>query len=188
MKNCSKCEKEKPLNDFHKNRSAKDGHLSQCKVCRCAKVAAYHKKTNYAANKKYLSSDRGCEIHNRINKSYYRSEHGKNHNRKIKTMSVEQFLKYKLSHVKARKKWETNIDLKYLLQLYEKQCGKCNISMVPMTHSYYDLKCISIDRIDSSKGYIKNNVQLVCRAINLGKQNFSNQDMKSFICEVVENG
>lgn len=33
MKTCSKCKKEKPVNEFFKNRSNKDGHDCQCKKC-----------------------------------------------------------------------------------------------------------------------------------------------------------
>lgn len=39
----------------------------------------------------------------------------------------------------------------------------------------------SLDRIDSTKGYVKGNVQFVCRAINLAKSTFSDADMKNFI-------
>ena len=33
MKNCSKCKQEKPLTDFYKNKSYKDGYGNQCKQC-----------------------------------------------------------------------------------------------------------------------------------------------------------
>ena len=32
-KQCTKCKKTKPLNDFHSNRTAKDGHSYHCKEC-----------------------------------------------------------------------------------------------------------------------------------------------------------
>lgn len=34
MKNCSKCNKQKPLNEFNKNKNSKDGHEAACKLCR----------------------------------------------------------------------------------------------------------------------------------------------------------
>lgn len=33
MKRCYKCKEEKPLDQFYRNRSAKDGHQSRCKDC-----------------------------------------------------------------------------------------------------------------------------------------------------------
>lgn len=35
MKVCIKCKKEKPLEEYHKDRSRKDGHREACKDCRC---------------------------------------------------------------------------------------------------------------------------------------------------------
>lgn len=186
---CTKCGEEKSLDEYHINRNSKSsGLIAQCKECKNAAVRAYNKRTNYASSKKYCNTDRGREARRRINKTYRESEHGKAHNRSIKTESVEQFLKYKLANLKARGKWVIGIDVKYLLGLYNNQSGRCSISLVPMTHQYYDLRCISIDRIDSSKGYVNNNVQLVCRAINLGKQDLPNQAMIEFISEVVSYG
>lgn len=34
MKKCTKCGKEKPLDNFHKDKASKDGHRGQCKECR----------------------------------------------------------------------------------------------------------------------------------------------------------
>lgn len=45
----------------------------------------------------------------------------------------------------------------------------------------------SIDRIDSSQGYIPGNVHFVCRFINLGKQDLSDAQVREFIADVVAN-
>lgn len=45
---------------------------------------------------------------------------------------------------------------------------------------------VSIDRIDSNKGYTKDNVQLVCSAINFMKSNLSLNDFIMY-CESVIN-
>jgi hypothetical protein len=39
MKTCLKCKLDKPLEDFHTDKRAKDGHLSICKICRSRKKA-----------------------------------------------------------------------------------------------------------------------------------------------------
>jgi 5-methylcytosine-specific restriction endonuclease McrA len=33
MKQCTKCDEVKPLSEFHKNHTTKDGHRNMCKVC-----------------------------------------------------------------------------------------------------------------------------------------------------------
>lgn len=38
MKICSRCKRKKPLDEFHKNSSSKDGKQSQCKACNLARV------------------------------------------------------------------------------------------------------------------------------------------------------
>jgi hypothetical protein len=155
----------------------------QCKSCRRATVSAYHKRTNYAANKRYLSKN-GKAIHNRINRVYYGSEDGKSVNRAIKIRTIEQFLKYKLANIKARAEWPIDIDIQFLTELYQSQDGRCKLSGIKLTHTYNSLRSISIDRIDSSVGYTRDNVQLICRALNLAKQKFSNADMIDFVNEL----
>lgn len=176
---CTKCGENKSLEGYYKNRSTKDGHFNICKLC-----------TN-TVNRKYEKSDRGKHVRSKTSKTYYRSEQGKKRDKELKTKSINHYLKYRLKNIRSpgrRKKRKVDIDLNYLLNLYHTQSGRCNISKVHMTHALFDLKCVSIDRIDSSKGYIKGNIQLVCRAINLGKQHLPNQAMIEFINEVANNG
>ena len=92
------------------------------------------------------------------------------------------------------KKHGCNIDVKYLKEIWESQKGICsytNIKMIlPESTTKYDkiksLKKASLDRIDSSKGYIEGNVEFVCSAINLAKNNFPKKDMILFVKEIVD--
>lgn len=52
-----------------------------------------------------------------------------------------------------------------------------------MTYATNCPKQISIDRIDPKQGYIKGNVQLLCRWVNLAKQNFDNKTIKELLEE-----
>src|SRR5258708_1692382 len=61
MKRCTKCQSEKPLDDFPRNKLARDGRGSWCRACVSANTAAY------------LKTDRGKQIQ----KAYFKSEKGK---------------------------------------------------------------------------------------------------------------
>lgn len=80
-----------------------------------------------------------------------------------------------------------DIDREYLYDLWDKQNGKCAISGMDMT---YISNCgriptnVSVDRIDSAKGYIKGNVQLVCMAVNQMKSDLDMQTLLTF-CEAI---
>jgi len=62
---------------------------------------------------------------------------------------------------------------------------RCSLSNVPITlqknGEKMGLTSASLDRIDSSKGYIQGNVQFVAYGINLAKNNFSDADVISFL-------
>lgn len=75
------------------------------------------------------------------------------------------------------------IDYDYLLQLYRDQSGKCAILGIPMTWEFNNLKTISVDRIDSTKGYIPGNVQLVTQFINTAKRHHSNEEVRAILDE-----
>lgn len=74
--------------------------------------------------------------------------------------------------------------MKYLWELFLKQDRKCALSGVPLSfegktmenrYASTSKKTASLDRIDSTKGYIKGNVQWVHKIVNLMKQT-TNQD------------
>jgi hypothetical protein len=44
----------------------------------------------------------------------------------------------------------------------------------------------SLDRIDSSKGYIEGNIEFVCLAINYAKNGFSKEETQNFIKMIKE--
>lgn len=76
-----------------------------------------------------------------------------------------------------KRKKEYNIDLDYLLELWEKCNGICFRFKKKMTTLDNDLWLVSIDRIDSKKGYMKGNVQLVSSLYNQMKMNRTEEEM-----------
>lgn len=79
--------------------------------------------------------------------------------------------------------WELTIE--DIWNMYEKQGGVCALSGIPIGWSTKGLTATaSIDRIDSSEGYILENVQLVHKDINFMKQQFD-QDYFIELCKAV---
>lgn len=103
-------------------------------------------------------------------------------------------LRYKLQQAlkgTRRRSKEKNIyndlTLDYLMYLWEKQHGKCALTGIQMTYKFYEGRVntnLSVDRIDSTKGYSKDNIQLVCMAANQMKNDLP---MEEFVemCEAV---
>ena len=75
-------------------------------------------------------------------------------------------------------------------QLYLKQNGKCNLTGWDIDFADGNKNHMkggttaSLDRIDSSKGYVENNVQWIHKDVNFMKQEFT-QDYIIKICKAI---
>jgi hypothetical protein len=80
---------------------------------------------------------------------------------------------------------EFNITIEYMWDLFVGQNQLCKISGIPIAISTgRKNQTASLDRIDSSKGYIVGNVQWVHKDINKAKSNF-NQDVFIEMCHKI---
>lgn len=82
------------------------------------------------------------------------------------------------------------LNLEFLKSLWEKQNGICpytGLKMVLSGQEKHTPYSASLDRIDSSKGYIKGNVEFVCLFVNYGKNGFRQEQVKQFIADVLVN-
>lgn len=61
--------------------------------------------------------------------------------------------------------------------LWTAQDGKCALSRVPMDTTIGSATAASIDRKDSSLGYVAGNVQLICWWLNMGKSNYQDAEI-----------
>lgn len=87
--------------------------------------------------------------------------------------------------------YKFNIGSNFLYELYKKQNGLCALSGIKLTILSNRTKRInnfniSIDRIDSSKGYTKDNIHLVCASINVMKLDHSTKEFVD-LCKAVAN-
>ena len=126
---------------------------------------------------------------------YSTSEENKEHLKKMSGNQRDEFTPFRmlLKTSKQRNK-ENNLDLQYLKELWENQNGICpysgvNLQLPEYSNSSKIPKTIraSLDRIDSSKGYIKGNVQYTSTLINFMKNDLSDQEITDFIKIIIEN-
>lgn len=86
-----------------------------------------------------------------------------------------------------KSKIEFNLTKEYLNQLFIDQNFKCAISKLPiqLTHGRYNSnKTASLDRIDSTKGYVEGNVWWTHKYINIMKNSHS-MEMFVQLCKIV---
>jgi len=85
-----------------------------------------------------------------------------------------------LKYAAVKKGRDFNLTIEYIWELFEKQKGLCNLSGLPIyletslgsvNKNGYQKRTASLDRIDSSKGYIIGNVQWLHKDINQMKSN-----------------
>jgi hypothetical protein len=166
MKFCTRCGTTKSLLSFYttgKKVSGEPKYNSWCKSCISEKQASYHKKTWGEEKLKYSAMKR--------------------------TKSVRSYLQYLRSKAMQRKKSSDAISLDDLELLWVSQDGKCALTgwqlTMELANGVVPTNC-SIDRIDSTKGYETNNVQLVCRAANVAKHDLSQRDFVALCAAVLE--
>ena len=167
-KKCKHCGVVKPLDLFVKNKGCKDERTNKCKDCE-----AGWKQQYYSRNKQHIT-DR--------NRSY------RDNNPKWYSRSLEQRLRYviQLGVSRAKKNIEWNLSLAFLTKLWEKQEGICVYSGVPLSYEDNHPHTVSLDRIDSSKGYTEDNVQFVCTIVNYVKQRFDESVFFDFCKSVTQ--
>jgi hypothetical protein len=116
---------------------------------------------------------------------------------KIKLNRLDEFSPFKYHANKARsrskaKGEKSDIDIKYLKEVWEKQNGVCPYTGIKMeisrTSQDEDIKKTpikaSLDRIDPNIGYLKGNVEFVCYCVNVMKNDFTKDQMLNFIKQI----
>jgi ligand-binding sensor domain-containing protein len=125
-------------------------------------------------------------------KAYFKNWYINNKNKHIEINKIavekrkEEFpLRLLLSSVKSGAKKRNliiDVDNEYILNLWREQKGLCYYTNIPMKYIARNKNPfqVSIDRIDSSIGYIKGNVVLCCQAINYMKNDYSLTNFNEF--------
>lgn len=159
MRTCRKCKEEKPIFDFG---SYPDKRIrARCKRC-CVEATqlwrAGHKSDLAVYRENYYTS---CDIQ----------------------IALIRRFKYFVSSCKRRND-SIELSVEMLQQVFDRQNGRCKYTNLPLTPEANKINTMSIDRIDNTKGYIGDNVQLVCHVVNIMKNKHS-EDQFFHLCHLV---
>lgn len=98
----------------------------------------------------------------------------------------------KYTHIKysaTKRNLEFSVSIEYLWELFQKQDGKCYYTGEELTLSTRNTKggmTASVDRLDSSKGYLEGNVVWCHKDVNVMKMDKSEQDFYE-LCQKIVN-
>lgn len=164
---CKTCGLTLSLDSFYSHRTHKDGYKNTCKSCE-------------GIRKSYL---RKCNINGYKDMA---NERLKKH-RKTPRGAMRQ--RYQAAQKRAKDlALPFSISVDFLMDLYNKQDGKCAISGRPLIFigDFWDV--LSIDRIIPELGYIVDNTQLVVNRVNMMKNNMSLTELYNLCKDIVEKG
>jgi hypothetical protein len=155
-KTCTKCKVEKEDRFFYRRKSESDGKISLCMKCSRQKSQEWK-----VANREHVNAYARLRNADKKNRDYWKNKAP---------------LKYLRSTAKAnakRTKKEFCLSNEYLYELWESQNGLCYYTNQPMEWGIGGPNKVSIDRFDSSKGYIESNVVLCRYKVNIMKNDLS---------------
>lgn len=99
---------------------------------------------------------------------------------------VKSWYMTRLMHGAISRELTVSVTLEDLCQLWEEQQGLCALTKLPLTlgQCVKDSQTASLDRIDSSRGYVYDNVQWVHKTVNTMKMEMTQEDFIMF-CKLV---
>lgn len=157
---CHKCKVEKAAEEFHAKKQAKRGYSYSCKACTAAYKLEYYK--TYKTRQKMIMLERfGASPEGRM--------------AFLITKSKERAKEAGLEH---------SIELADLT--WNSTCPYLGIQLTHELGKGQLLSNASLDRIDSTKGYVPGNVQIISRMANTMKSSASMDQLLTFARSVIE--
>jgi hypothetical protein len=141
---------------------------------------------------KFFMSERGPYQRDDWNRT---SEYEEAQDLLLEIKHILSFLRQNLQRAanRAEKSHDIEIDLDYLYDIYVEQDGYCALTGKELKFTrggeewlgkWCNPNSCTIDRIDSSKGYVEGNIQLVTWKANCIKQHMGNNDFIEFCKDV----
>lgn len=182
MKICCKCKHPQSYSEFHKDKSRKDGFNPMCKTC--VKEYRLHNKEHIRITKVKYRKDNIESIVQKERK-YYRSNKKSiiNKSNEYVQNNWEQTL---CSKSKGRAKL-LNLEHTILSKdiIIPDRCIYLGVPLTRIRGKGHVPTNASIDRIDSAKGYTKDNIQIISCMANVMKNNATNAQLVTFAKNVL---
>lgn len=190
MKTCNHCKTEKPLTCFSRNRASKDGLQAHCKDCQRAANRRSYERNKECHQLRYRENH--DEIRSRQKR--YRLEHREDYKAIADRYRASEIGRAKQLWAAARNR-SKRIGVKFDLSLERMKdviisgsCEKTGLSFDLEPHGEFQNNPFapSVDRINSFGDYTDENVQIVCVAYNIGKNQMTDEQFVWFCKRVVE--
>lgn len=160
----------------HKSKEYQNPTEKLCGGCKNLLPAdAFHKRYSKSLNgNKYLrlrSRCKECETnYKNVNRKHFNEWHSQHRKEQKSLGNIKYWIEGRLTSFR-KKTPESDLDTKSLVAIYEQQQGLCYYTGIKMVFSqgFPHIDGISLDKLDPTKGYNKNNVVFCCYAINTMK-------------------
>lgn len=86
----------------------------------------------------------------------------------------------------SKKELDFNITEQTINDLIIKQNNKCAYSGIEFVNDGSNIRSLSIDKIDPTKGYTEDNIQLVCSIVNMMKSNLQEDEFLEIINKIYD--
>lgn len=155
---CRQCSIKKASSEFHRHAGSRDGLQYSCKVCQLQNNREYYKSNP--------------------DKRWYRQhpEDSSARGRKYKENNWEKMMWVTAKHNARKMGREFEIDVSDII--IPEYCPLLNIKLTRILDSGRSPSNPSIDRIDNSKGYLKDNIMVISDKANRIKMNLSIEELK----------
>lgn len=171
LKHCYKCDRDLPRGSFHYDRYTLDKRRNKCREC----VAEQDRERKRNPTPKFTAYKHKRQIS-------YRQRRPNN--------ALYQGLRLALK----RRPTDNPVTTAELVDIFNEQHGKCALSGILMTwggrsdvKGAFQPNSMSIDRIDQSQGYIKDNVRLICTCFNSFRGRMTDAEMLLYAQALVNN-
>lgn len=190
---CSKCNQIKNRKKFQKDSYDKYGLQAKCKSCFSIRNKEYnlsHKEYFKLKGKERYKKEENPARYARYRESYIKRRH--EYSTSVRGRCFDLLGSAK---IRAKKnKLEFDLDIDWLLDLHDTQKGKCILTDLLLDFSFtqgkgrgYNPMSPSLDKINPKLGYVKNNVRLVCTAINIALNSFGEDHFEKIAKAFLEN-
>lgn len=183
---CCECNVFKPVSEFSKRTDRKYGLKSNCKACVAAKTAKWKKANQHKVKEqsRRYSEKNAQKIAEKNKRRYQQNKESILKSRRQARVGKANCIKAMFSSAKSRAKknnLDFNLDLEYLTSIASDSCPVDGLPFDWDRQLIQDktlpLSVPSLDRVDSSQGYIKGNVQIIGWKWNSKKSNMNLEDL-----------